>query len=500
MRSAQTESGHIVEAFTRLALPNPHVHFVLKVGDRIQYDLPPTTQWNERISAFFGDEIGQALIRIDSDDAEIKVRGYVCDPSVSRGNARMQYLFLNRRHIRDRALQHALGEAYRGLLMVGRHPVCFLQLDMSPQLIDVNVHPTKLEVRFTDSGRVYARLLQTLRHHFLTTDMTMRVGPTAPDPLADTGFAGAVSSTVHALPPAESLHRQTVIDWARSGVDRSSAVAASLPEFTPFPDSRAAFLGQAAGAATIQRAAADIAPWEQEASGTPTAAPETSELTGNDHETAQRVDQAHALPVASHLGFQIHNRYLVTQDEAGMVVIDQHALHERVMYERIREKVLGGDGTLESQRLLVPEPVSLTPAERTVAIDSRELLRRVGIELDEFGGDTILISAYPTMLSRLGPAEALRQSLELLMAAGKQPEPRDLIDSLLHTFACKAAIKAGDRLTPEEITSLLEQRDLYQDTHHCPHGRPTALFFSRDELDRMFGRLGPRGRPVGDPR
>ncbi len=140
MRRRRPKADILFEAFTRLALPNPHVHFVLKVGDRIQYDLPPTTQWNERISAFFGDEIGQALIRIDSDDAEIKVRGYVCDPSVSRGNARMQYLFLNRRHIRDRALQHALGEAYRGLLMVGRHPVCFLQLDMSPQLIDVNVH------------------------------------------------------------------------------------------------------------------------------------------------------------------------------------------------------------------------------------------------------------------------------------------------------------------------------------------------------------------------
>ncbi len=317
MRSAQTESGHIVEAFTRLALPNPHVHFVLKVGERIQYDLPPTTQWNERISAFFGDEIGQALIRIDSDDAEIKVRGYVCDPSVSRGNARMQYLFLNRRHIRDRALQHALGEAYRGLLMVGRHPVCFLQLDMSPQLIDVNVHPTKLEVRFTDSGRVYARLLQTLRHHFLTTDMTMRVGPAAPDPLQDTGYVGAATQSSHALPPAESLHRQTVIDWARSGVDRSNAVAASLPDFRPFPDSRAAFFGQAANAVTMQSAPSDIAPWEREVSGTPLAAPENVEQVDASSGLLQRVDQAHSLPVASHLGFQIHNRYLVTQDEAG---------------------------------------------------------------------------------------------------------------------------------------------------------------------------------------
>jgi len=177
MRSAQTENGHIVEAFTRLALANPHVHMVLRSGERMLYDLPPTTQWSQRITAFFGEEIGQSLIRINSDDSEVKVSGYVCDPSVSRGNARMQYLFLNGRHIRDRALQHALGEAYRGLLMVGRFPICFMQLSMPPELIDVNVHPTKLEVRFTDSGRVYARLLQTLRHHFLSTDMTMRVGP-----------------------------------------------------------------------------------------------------------------------------------------------------------------------------------------------------------------------------------------------------------------------------------------------------------------------------------
>ncbi len=114
--------------------------------------------------------------------------------------------------------------------------------------------PTKLEVRFTDSGRVYARLLQTLRHHFLTTDMTMRVGPAAPDPLQDTGYVGAATQSSHALPPAESLHRQTVIDWARSGVDRSNAVAASLPDFRPFPDSRAAFFGKAANAATMQSA------------------------------------------------------------------------------------------------------------------------------------------------------------------------------------------------------------------------------------------------------
>lgn len=521
MRSAQTENGHIVEAFTRLALANPHVHMVLRSGERTLYDLPPTTQWSQRITSFFGDEIGQSLIRIDSDDAEVKVSGYVCDPSVSRGNARMQYLFLNGRHIRDRALQHALGEAYRGLLMVGRYPVCFMQLSMPPELVDVNVHPTKLEVRFTDSGRVYARLLQTLRHHFLSTDMTMRVGPAARAQAelgAEDATQGFTSSSVTAtLPPAESLHRQSVIQWARTGHDETRhSLPGSTPEFRPFPGTTSPLSGLAHGHQNFTHrdnsdhgftsrdsgsggsASRDIAPWEQDV------APESRDDSASsmietraDGPHSSQNTSSQAAPSHAHgnsLGFQIHNRYLVTQDEAGMVIIDQHALHERVMYERIREKVLGGEGRLETQRMLVPEPVSLTPAERSVALESKELLMRIGIEIDDFGGDTILISGYPAMLGKTPPGDLLRQSLESIMAAGKQPEARDILDSLLHQISCKAAIKAGDRLTPEEISSLLEQRELYQDTHHCPHGRPTALFFSRDELDRMFGRLGPRGR------
>ena len=508
MRSAQTENGHIVEAFTRLALANPHVHMVLRSGERMLFDLPPTTQWSQRITAFFGEEIGQSLIRINSDDAEVKVSGYVCDPSVSRGNARMQYLFLNGRHIRDRALQHALGEAYRGLLMVGRFPICFMQLSMPPELIDVNVHPTKLEVRFTDSGRVYARLLQTLRHHFLATDMTMRVGPqpaysnTSDNAsLNPMGSQDLSTSSSVSMPQSESGHRQSVIQWARTGLDNTG-----LPSFRPFPGDHNPLGGLSAFGSTATTrptpSPRELAPWEQD-----TVSHSPSNADVNDDSASLRVDGSHNQSVPhpndygphndvphSSLGFQVHNRYLVTQDEAGMVVIDQHALHERVMYERIREKVITSDGHLETQRMLVPEPVSLTPAERCAALDARELLMRIGIEIDDFGGDTILISGYPAMLGKTPPGELLRQALESIISAGKQPEARDILDSLLHSIACKAAIKAGDRLTPEEISSLLEQRELYQDTHHCPHGRPTALFFSRDELDRMFGRLGPRGR------
>ena len=478
LKSAQTEKGHIIEAFTRLALANPSVHFVLTNNEKLVHDLPPTTRWADRILEFFGAEIADSLIAINSDDDPIRISGYVCDPSVSRGNNRMQYLFLNGRHIRDRSLQHALGEAYRGMLMVGRQPVTFLRMDMPADLIDVNVHPTKLEVRFTDGGQVYARLLQSLRHQFLRTNMQQRVG--SPDSFADQ--SEPVTSQLGLPVAVEHQQRQAVIDWARSGESQplSSSQrlpATEIPPFrrygdAPFPDP-AARSPIPTENAPRENAPRENATWEN--------------ATWEDDPS----DQSQS-PTVCYLGFQVHNRYLVTQDESGMVVIDQHALHERVLYERVCAKVLDSDNNLESQQLLVPEPVSLTPAERTAALDAKETLARIGMEIGDFGGESILIHSYPAMLKKVSPADMLRTMLETLMSAGKQPDPKDILNHLLSTIACKAAVKAGDPLSPEEITSLLEQKDLYHQTHHCPHGRPTALFFSRDELDRMFGRMGPR--------
>ncbi len=498
LRTASTESGHITEAFTRVALAFPHVHFRLVSGNREVFDLPPTEKWEERISAFFGNEISDALIPISGNDGQVRLWGFVCDPTVNRSNNRLQYLFLNGRHIRDRALQHALSEAYRGLLMVGRFPVCFMQLEMPPELVDVNVHPTKLEVRFADGGRVYAKLLQTLRHTFLSTDLTAKVR-------TESESREVPSNNPSQFTPVPALTRQSELPWRSpappvSTVDLSQiGRSGSVPSFRPFPTSSAPFVQTATATGTPQAPSlqsptspsvipttpGELAPWER-------ADPPNTPLQVH-HTTAEStaaILHPPQLPSISAIGFQVHNRYLITEDEKGMVIIDQHALHERILYEQIRERVLSGK--LETQMLLVPEPVSLTPADAAAAFDSRELFQKVGIEIEPFGGDAVLVRSYPAMLANMNATDMLRQVLESLLAAGKQPEVRDLLDHLLHTIACKAAVKAGDRLKPEEITALLEQRHLYQDTHHCPHGRPTALFFSRDELDRMFGRLGPR--------
>ncbi len=539
LRSSSTEMGHITEAFTRIALAFPQVHFRLVSGTRELYDLHPTERWSERIGAFFGTEVSDALIPVSGEDGDVRMRGYVCEPAVNRSNNRLQYLFLNGRHIRDRALQHALGEAYRGLLMVGRFPVCFLHLDMPPDLVDVNVHPTKLEVRFADGGRIYGKLLQTLRHTFLSTDLTARVRTSlnsSPSSVLDDdrdADAQATSAVAAALPQQAELPWRASLPASNTTVDLM-ALGGRVPDFRPYPDGNAMVARAAPSPATANPASArspdlsssgvvarrdvvEQVPWQRIDSppaGHTGESPrrllpgETAEMPSIDHphpssttsqppaeqnlatDAVSQTSVATAATVRALTGIQIHNRYLVTQDDRGMVVIDQHALHERIMYERIREKVLGA--RLECQRLLVPEPVTLTPAEAAVALDSQELLAKVGIEIEPFGGDAVLVRSYPAMLSRMSPSDMLRQALESLIAAGRNPEVRDLLDHLLHTIACKAAIKAGDPLNGDEVDALLEQRHLFQDTHHCPHGRPTALYFSRDELDRMFGRLGPR--------
>jgi DNA mismatch repair protein MutL len=461
LRTTQTEMGHTIESFTRIALACPDRHLTLRHNERTVYDLPAVDRWLERITAFFGHELGDSLIWIESSHDDVRVTGYVADPSVSRGNNRMQYLLLNGRHIRDRSLQHALGEAYRGLLLTGRFPVAFLRMDLPPEMVDVNVHPAKLEVRFADGRQLYSQLLGTLRNKFLTTDLTARAPlPAAPD-----------AGTDHGLDRRElERHREETLTWARGALPAAASeggstrplpwgpASSSVPEFQPFGLAEA-------------RSPRPAGPAEDDPSAGPA-----------------RVDPPHAWPprrVGD--GLQVHNRYLVTETEEGLVVIDQHALHERILYEQLRARVLSG--TLESQRLLVPEPVTLTPTEAAAALEARDVLAQLGMDVEPFGGDTVLVSSYPAMLANFNPTDVLRQVVEQLLNSEKSPDRRDLLDELLHLISCKAAVKAGDRLSREEVQTLLEQRHHYQDAHHCPHGRPTALVFTNAELDKRFKRI-----------
>lgn len=553
LRAASTEIGHATEAFTRVALAASDVHFVFRHNDRVIYDLPPTSSWRERIAAFFGREVGQSLIAMDGADGDLRMSGYVGDPQISRPNNRLQYLFLNGRCIRDRSLQHALGEAYRGLLLTGRFPIAFLRLEMPAELVDVNVHPTKLEVRFQDSGRIYAHLLGTVRRKFLASDLTARVASTnepsrerAGDVTAEqatttsstnadqtpASFASheeaspAVGAATPNLPGldrwsaagqrGEDAHdareaarrRDELVAWARGRAapavapttspgapdwshDSPVTTRSSTTEVPPWRwdpgHSSNHYDGGAAPSAPTSFAAPSFAATTESEADAPITTTPTAAFAPSD--TAQSSAGSALRPGAGSApkGVQLHDRYLVTEDGDGIVIIDQHALHERIIYEQLREKLAGG--RFETQRLLVPHPVGLTGSEAAVLLDARETLAAVGIGLEPFGGGTVLVTSYPAMLAALGPTEIVRQVLERLLAGGKTVQRHDLVDEILHMMSCKAAVKFGDRLTPDEVEALLAQRHLYRDTHHCPHGRPTALVFSREELDKRFKRV-----------
>ena len=504
LRSSGTELGHICEQFTRIALANPRLHLVLRHNQKVVYELPATDRMIDRLRLFYGSELAEQLIWVEGAADGVRLWGYVAHPSQNKPTRKWQYLYLNGRWITDRSLQHALAEAYRGLVMVGRHPVGFLFLEIPPEEVDVNVHPTKSEVRFQDTQPLFRLILSTLRSKFLTLDMDSQLRVPAGK---GSDAAPAASQTAPAARQVE--FQQELANWAQAQLevarseivpptsgpapvvyppleDWQSPSSASAPahaprwdlprpvsEFQPYPDLGMASVARALppynSDAGFERPRADLTPALPLPPAVPAAAP-----------SGTFADSVRAM--------QVHDCYLVVETDEGITVIDQHALHERIMYEQLRTRVLAG--TVEAQRLLLPETVELSPAEAALVLEHAPVLQQMGFTVEEFGGQTVLLTSYPIMLGKLQPGQLLKDIAQQLTESGRTPTRRDLLDELLHMMSCKAAVKAGQRLTSEEIESLLVMRHLVDDAHHCPHGRPTALKLTRAELDRQFGRLG----------
>jgi DNA mismatch repair protein MutL len=481
LKSDSTEASHVAEAFTRVALAHPTIHMTLRSGGKVLHDLPPTTGIKERIAAFFGRELAESLLWVESRIEPIHLWGYVAHPSQSRSSAKGQFLFVGGRYVRDRALGHALAEAYRGLLMVGRQPVAFLFLDLPPEEVDVNVHPTKVEVRFRDGHRIYSQLLATVRQTFLGSDLHARLQAPPPDP----GPARAEPDEPLRLAPAPA-GRQEVASWfAPSGPQPPGFQPAPTPGYAggaPQPD----WARRLPPAPTAPAPGFDEFGPSPEAGAEPGAPPAgTPTAPGPDPSPPQTPTRREpALPPRA---LQVHDTYLIAETDEGMVVIDQHALHERILYEELKGRVERGG--VEAQRLLVPEPVELSAVEADEVIRRRDVLAKLGLEVEPFGGGTVLVASVPAMLRGVPADRLLRDLAEHFRAHPLAPTADAVLEDVLNMVACKAAVKANQRLTPEEIAALLERRHLAANTHHCPHGRPTALVFTRAELERQFGRI-----------
>lgn len=520
LKKATTEFGHIAEHFSRIALANPRLHMVLRHNEKLVYELPAAAEPLERIRRFFGSEVADQLIAVSSESElptgeKIRLWGYVGAPSLSRSTRKDQFLFLNGRWIQDRSLQHALAEAYRGLLMVGRHPVSFLFLELPPAMVDVNVHPNKSEVRFQDSQLLYRQMLKTLRDKFLTLEFRSNIEVSG----AARAGAGRPNELRFDRPAAPAQPQKELDLWA------SHATVTSPPRIGEFARSsandRAVFTNPDVIAAlavephqrrdSLDPTSDTASDLREEFNTNPEPTTDSPSAAATDIATEDGVsspssttDMIIEVPPIGDIGqaiisaarpstdefraFQIHDCYLVVASEAGLEVIDQHALHERILYEHLRKRILSGG--VERQRLLIPETIECSATECVALLESMDLLKEIGFELQEFGGTTILLMSHPTLIPRGNLIRIVKDFAEQLIQNDGKMNRRDLLDHMLHTMSCRAAIKSGQRLTLEEMQELLRQRHLVDDSHHCPHGRPTALTLSRGTLDQQFGRLG----------
>jgi DNA mismatch repair protein MutL len=451
LRTPATEMTHITEHFTRIALAHQSLDLTLRHNGREASHLLSGQSVGERIGALFGEELAFDLLETSRAERGMRIQAFLAKPFAARASSKYQYLFLNRRFIRDKFILHAVREAYRGLMEPNKYPVVFLFITMPPEDYDVNVHPTKVEVRFDNANLVHSEVLAVLRDKLLSSNldvggMVPRGDFSAEEPLdlsAEFGDAGRKERIHRAMEDffdkPMSARPQQMFSFSSPG-HSSSKIAAGRPAEQAQPDMP-------------------------------------------DFETAAVSENWLAKEF-----LQIHNSYILLQSEDGFVVIDQHALHERILYEQMCRRLR--EGTLTSQRLLMPHSFEVTAAQFEVFESQRGLFEKLGIELEPFGPNTLAVQAFPTLLEKADPAAFVKEMLDKLIEEDGHADEERLLHEILDMAACKAAIKAGQPLSMEEISNLLKDKEIVQRTSRCPHGRPTTIAFSLKELEKQFKRTG----------
>jgi DNA mismatch repair protein MutL len=463
IKGAATEFGHISEMVLRIALPHPKVAFRLLHNNRKSLDLPATSSVEERLLAAWPDEFHDQRLPMEVRDAELKLRGIIGLPELARPTAKYQYFYLNGRMIRDRFVQHALREAYRGLTEPGRHPAAILMLDMPPGDVDVNVHPTKSEVRFRDGGRIHGLVLSSVREKLLGSDLT----------------PAAVPMRSYGAAPIDEAPRQEMRERLAAFFRQEfpSAGASSEANFAPAPmPSLPLPPGEGRGEGAPTGELRSPANW-------PTTSPSS---VGRPHPNP--LPEGEGTRAAPAPALQLHNSYLVAQSDDGLVIIDQHALHERIIFEDLLARVTRGP--LESQRLLIPLPVDVSERQVAMLDHLKPLLERIGIEVSSFGPTSVAVQSFPSFLSKLDPAEFVSELLERGEQELLDLHEEALLHEVLDMMSCKAAVKAGDPLSPAEVEALLARRELVERSSNCPHGRPTTLRLTLRDLEKQFKRTG----------
>ena len=433
LKSAASEKARIQELVAELSLARLDIDFTFVADERQILRLPRGESLAQRFQQCFGNELGRGLVPVSRRFPDLGIEGLLAEPDLARRDGKLELMFVNGRLARESSALHGVRQAFREYLMGGRFPVYVLQLTMPPEQVDVNVHPRKAEVRFVDARRIAGGLHNTVRdalHGRLGAGQSAGGVVLAPDlPRARSGFP-ALPQSLFTAPPA-----------------------AVPPPSLPFP----------APAADVVRER-------------PLAAVVPSEVRSARPNPFQRVGGRY---------LQIMDLYLLLEGDDGLLVVDQHALHERVVYEQLRSQHRAR--AVQVQRLLVPTVLEVTPSELQWYLAAQDALAQEGLLVEQFGPGSIAVHGVPTVLAKVDVQKLLR-SLHADDGAVDGGPLREQIADRFHSMACRSAVMSGDRLTDAEITELLATAATLEHPHNCPHGRPTVLTFGASELERYFRR------------
>ena len=486
MRSDATEMSQISTVVTQYALAYPQVRWTLLLDGKVALQTPGNGKLLDAVIEIYGLDVGREMIAVDrsseAEDEQVRVHGFVSQPSTYRAARSYMHLFVNQRWIRPQgALVYVIEEAYHTLLMKGRHPIVVLNIEIDPAAVDVNVHPTKSEVKFRNQPHVFGAMTKAVREALAAhTPIRAWTGMGAA-----AGGLETLNRRVELRPPSgEWRGRPASGDplFARAdGPDDDAGGPAeprAQPEWMPRPmqsrfDHQPADSAQRAplvpGAAWAPAAAANGEPGEAGAELPPMPQPGEARL-----------------PLLRVIG-QVSETYIIAEASDGMYLIDQHAAHERVVYERLMSERM--DQPVESQALLMATPVELPPAVARLLVGNLEALELWGFAAEEFGDGTLMVRAVPSNLEAGQIVPALLEIADHLSYAGGST-PSDWRETMLTTIACHSAIRAGKVLTHEEMRQLLQQLERCDMPRTCPHGRPTMLQITQGQIERQFGRKG----------
>jgi DNA mismatch repair protein MutL len=431
LKTEKTEFGHVVDVLTRMALSRPEVHFSLRLRTRQVHDWPRAVDLQQRLAQVFPKGFSQSWLPLSQQQGSLTIEGYLSPPELHRSSSRMLFLYVNGRAVRDHLLRIAILEAYRTLLPKGQFPLGVLLVELPAQQVDVNVHPTKAEVRFQDP-RGLAKSVTSAVRTALTTMERQRWAR----PLAAKDWQRPVEIPLEKKLTQVPLEKTTIAEPRHSSYETPDLLSPQV-------------------------------------------------LASRDP-AVEKGEKARGIFGDLAVIGQLHQSYILCEAEDGLILIDQHAAHERVFFEIFRQEAMGGE--IPSQILIVPETIELSGEEAAWLEDSLPLFSQLGFGLEPFGTNTFVIRAVPAVALR---QEVQRLLLELVTSGcegATSLTAEALLEKLLQSMACRVAIKAGQKMGKDEMVALLQQLDGLDLSSTCPHGRPLWWKITLEELERMFGR------------